>query len=124
MVVLDLLLATSDETEQRLLLLQAHCENSAAGLEIVLKLFVQVQRRLDLHKRAELRVVVLDVVPALVVFLDERVLSAHGDVVDSHIRLMASAELDLVNVVEVYYVQLLLLFVIILRRVNLERFYD
>lgn len=124
MVVLDLLLATSDETEQRLLLLQAHCENGAAGLEIVLKLFVQVQRRLDLHKRAELRVVVLDVVPALVVFLDERVLSAHGDVVDSHIRLMASAELDLVNVVEVYYVQLLLLFVIILRRVNLERFYD
>ena len=91
---------------------------------MVLELFVEVQWRLDLHQSSELGIVVFDVVSTLIVFFDERMLTAHRDIVDAHVGLMASAQLDLINIVEVYYVQLLLLFVIILGRIDLERFYD
>ena len=91
MVILRVLLSTSDKTEQRLLLLQVYCENRAACLEMVFKLFVQVQRCLDLHERSELRVVVFDVVPALIVFFNESVLAAHRNVMDSYIGLVSSA---------------------------------
>lgn len=124
MLILRLLLSTTDETEQRLLLLQVNREDRAACLEMVLELLVQVQWCLDLHQSTKLRIVVFNVVPALIIFFNESVLAAHRDVVDADVGLMPSAELDLVNIVEVNYMELLLLFMIVLRRVDLEGLHD
>ena len=91
---------------------------------MVLELLVQVQWCLDLHQGPELRIVVFNVVPALIIFFDEGMLAAHRDVVDADVGLMPSAQLDLVDIVEVDYMELLLLLVIVLRRVDLERLHD
>ena len=123
-ILVGLLPAATDEAEERLLLLHGHREDTSAGLEVVLELLVQVQGRLDLDERAELRVVILNVKAALLVLFDESVLPADRNVVDTHVRIVATTQLDLIDVVEVYYVQLLLLLVVIFRRVYLERLDD
>jgi len=91
---------------------------------MVLELLVQVQWCLDLHQGPKLRIVVFNVVPALIIFFDESMLAAHRDVVDAYVGLMPSAQLDLVDIVEVDYMELLLLLVIVLRRVDLEGLHD
>lgn len=87
---------------------------------MVLKLLMEVKRRLNLHEGAKFGVVVLDVVATLLILLDEGVLPAHRDVVDAHIGVVTAAQFDFVDVVEINYVQLFLLLVIVFWGVNLE----
>ena len=55
------------KTENGLLLLEAHSEYRAPGLERVLKFLIQVQRGLDLNQGTELRTVVFDVNTAVLI---------------------------------------------------------
>lgn len=114
LMIIFRLLTSSDEAEQRLLLLHVHGEDASTCLEVVLKLLVKVQGRLDLNQSSKLRVVVLDEVATLVILLYECMLSAHRDVMDSHVSLVTTTKFDLVDVVKVDNVELLLLLVIVL----------
>ena len=101
------------ESEESLVLLQIDGESGAAGLERVLKCLIEQQRVLDLSQSAKLGLVVLYVEPVgHWLLLDEGMRPADRDVVDSDISVVASADLDLVDVVEVDDVDLLLLLVL------------
>lgn len=123
MIVLRLL-TSADEAEQRLFLLHVDMKYTPSSLEVVVKLLVKMQRRLYLNKCTKLGVVVLDVEATLFVFLDECMLSANRNIMDSDIGFVASAKLDFVDIVKVYYVKLLLLFMVAFRRIYLERLDD
>ena len=102
-------------------MLQAHAEHSPACLKVVFEVLVEVQRGLDLYKGAELGVVVFDVVAAQFVFFDECMQTTHRNIMDSHVRIMASTQPYLTYIIKVYNVKLLLPLDILLGRVNLER---
>ena len=94
---------------------------AAASLEMVLELLVEVKRRLDLYQRAEFGIIVFDVEAALIVLFNECMLTTDRNVVDAHVGVVTATQLDFINIVEVDDVQLLLLFMVIFRRINLER---
>ena len=106
-----------------MLLLHANSEGAPTSLEVILELLMQMQWRLNLNKCSKLGVVVLDVEPILFVFFDESMLPTNGNIMDANICLMTTAQFNLINIVEINDVQLLLLFMVILRRINLERLY-
>jgi hypothetical protein len=113
--------------EETLILIQTDTENGASGLETVFKCFIQNQRCLDLHECTKLRLVVLDVhAVGARLFLDEGVSARDRDILDTHVSIVATAQLDLVKVIEVDDMDLFLLFIFLLRislvltRVELE----
>ena len=69
-----------------------------------------MKRCLDLDESAELRVVVLDVEATVLISLDVGVQPADRDVMDAHVGVVSSPQPDLIVIIEIYYVQLLLLF--------------
>ena len=92
---------------------------------MILKLLMQMQWRLNLHECSKLRIVIFNEKSTLIIFFDEGVLSADGDVVNAHIGIMSTAKFYFVDVVEVDNMQLFLLFMIVFWGINLKRFdYD
>ena len=51
----------SHEGKESLVLLKAHCENRTTGLEAVVEGLVEDERRLNLYKRTEFGLVVLEI---------------------------------------------------------------
>lgn len=103
-------------------LLQIEAKNGSPRLEGVLKLLVQVKRRLYLHERAKFWWVVLNVNSAEFVLCDICVQTGHRNVVDPYICIVSSAQPNLINIVKVDNVKLFLTFMVLFRGVNLEWF--
>ena len=87
---------------------------------MILKLLMKMQWRLYLNQSPKFRAIILNKVAALLILLYKRMLPAHRDVVDAYIGIVASAKFYFINIIEVNNMQLLLLFMIIFWRVNLE----
>ena len=91
---------------------------------MILKLLMKMQWRLYLHKCTEFRAIILNIISPLLILLYKGVLPAHRDVVDANIGVVPAAQFYFINVVEVNYMQLLLLLMIIFRRIDLKRLDD
>ena len=115
-------LCSFHKTEYRLFLLEVDSQDRSPNLKIVFKHLIQMQRCLNLHQSSKFRRVVFDVKLPRIIFVNMRVQSADGDVVNSDVCVVASAESNFADVVEVDDVDASLFVLFVFVGVHLERF--
>ena len=79
---------------------------------------------LDLNQGTELWTVVFDIDTAVLISTDVGMQSRNWNIVDTNICIVPTTKTDFFSIVEVYYVELFLFLVVLLRRIYLETLND
>lgn len=115
-----MLLFFAHKAKNGLLLLQAHRENRPSCLKRIFKFFIEVKWSLNLNKCSELRTIVFDINSTMLITAYVGMKPRDGDVMNSHICIMATTKSNFFSVIKVYNMKLLLFFVVLLRRIYLK----